>query len=90
MGLAVVIVIGAAPRQADRAAAVFPPWWSEARVVAAAASAGDIASRGGAANIVLVRGDPATLRSRLRAAGALLLLDPQAAGFCASPRSPAS
>lgn len=87
-GLGVVVLAGLGPREAGSAAAIFPPWWSQARVIEAAASAGDIVSRGGAGDVVLVRGDPATLRTRLRAAGALLLLDPQTAGLCAPPRSP--
>jgi len=75
------------PRTAGRVAAVFPPWWDAARVVSAAAAAGDIAGAGGAPFIVILRGDPAALNQRARTAGALLLLDPALAGACARPAS---
>jgi hypothetical protein len=85
-----VVLSATGPRDPSRAAAVFPPWWGERRVIGAAASAGDIVARGGAVNVVLVRGDPATLQARLRTAGALFLLDPLAAGFCGPARGPSS
>lgn len=80
------VAAGAAPRDPARVAAVFPPWWTSARSASAAASAGAIAGAGGAPFILILRGEPGALESRARAAGAWLLLDPDAAGVCA-PRS---
>jgi hypothetical protein len=86
LGFGLVVLSAAGPRDPSRAAAVFPPWWSETHILTAAASAGDIVARGGLANVVLVKGDPATLQQRLRSAGAWLLLDPLAAGICGPSR----
>lgn len=79
--------VDAQPRTPGRVAAVFPPWWDAARTMGAAGAAGDIAGAGGAPFIVILRGDPATLNKRARAAGALILLDPALAGACARPAS---
>ena len=87
-GLAILVTLvatvaaGAAPRDPSRVAAVFPPWWSSREAVSAAGSAGQIAGAGGAPFILILRGEPASLSPRLRAAGAWLLLDPDAAGQC--------
>lgn len=80
------VAAGAAPRDPARVAAVFPPWWTPDRTASAAASAGQIAGAGGVPFILILRGEPDALGPRLRAAGAWLLLDPDAAGVCA-PRS---
>jgi hypothetical protein len=81
--LAATVAVGAAPRDPARVAAVFPPWWSPARTASAAASAGAIAGAGGMPFILILRGEPGDLSPRARAAGAWLLLDPDAAGACA-------
>ncbi len=83
--LATAVAVDAAPRTPGRVAAVFPPWWDASAVAGAAASAGDIAGAGGAPFIIILRGDPADLSQKARAAGALLLLDPARAGACARP-----
>ena len=80
--LGATVTAGAAPRDPTRMAAVFPPWWSSAQTASAAASAGQIAGAGGAPFILILRGEPDALATRLRAAGAWLLLDPDAAGQC--------
>lgn len=85
--LAATVAVGAAPRDPARVAAVFPPWWTPAQAASAAGSAGQIAGAGGAPFILILRGEPGQLEPRLRAAGAWLLLDPDAAGRC-SPPSP--
>lgn len=85
LGLFAAAAVGAEPRTPGRVAAVFPPWWSPAQVVGAAASAGDISGAGGAPFVVILRGDPSDLSRRARAAGALMLLDPALAGVCADP-----
>lgn len=64
-------------------AAVYPPWWSDARIASAAASAGDIAAVGGLANIIVIHGEPARLAGNARRSGALLLLGGDAARLCA-------
>ncbi len=66
-----------------RLAAVYPPWWSDARIAGAAASAGDIAAVGGLHNIIVIQGEPARLAAEARRSGALLLLGGDAARLCA-------
>lgn len=80
--LVVVVALAAGPRTPRQVAAVFPPWWSSARIVAAAGEAGAITGFGGARNVVLVAAADDNLPRRLNAAGALLQLDPVLAGLC--------
>lgn len=84
-GLLAAAVAGEAPRDPGHIAAVFPPWWSAQAVSQAAAAAGRIQAGGGLTNIVIVAGDPARLAGRLHDAGALVLLDPEAARGCSKP-----
>lgn len=89
-GCATVAVFAAAlaPQPAGAVAAVFPPWWSEARVVAAAGDAGALVAAGADAHVVVVdaAGD---LPKRLREAGALVVFNPGAfAGCLRTPRGP--
>jgi len=78
-----LVLAGAAPRPDDRVmAAVYPPWWSDARIGGAAASAGAIAAGGGVRNVVLIQAEAPGLAARVRRTGALLLLDARAARFC--------
>lgn len=82
----VVIALGAGPRPGERLlAAVYPPWWSDARIAGAAASAGDIAAAGGVRNVLVIHGDPTGLAARVRRSGALLVLGGDAARLCADP-----
>lgn len=82
----VVLVAGAGPRpQARSVAAVYPPWWSDARIGEAAASAGSIAAGGGLRNVILLAGAPGEIAGRARRSGALFLIDTRAARFCADP-----
>ena len=83
LGLFAAVAVNAAPRDPARIAAVFPPWWTSAQAVTAAASAGDIGAVGGAPFILILRGDATDLARRARSAGALLILDPDLAGVCA-------
>jgi hypothetical protein len=69
--------------KADRVAAVFPPWWSEPKVFAHAASAGQIVQVG-APFVVILQSDQPGLGARLRRAGAVLLLNPLGRGPCGS------
>lgn len=75
-------LIAARPSDAHAVAAVFPPWWPAARTLGAAAAAGRLAAVGAVPWVVVVRGD-GDVASHLKAAGALLLLDPRAALGCA-------
>lgn len=78
-----LVLAGAGPRPDDRVmAAVYPPWWSDARIGQAAASAGSIAAAGGARNVILIQAETPGLAARVRRTGALLLLDSRAARFC--------
>ncbi|PIB90845.1 hypothetical protein [Caulobacter sp. FWC2] len=90
LGLVAAAAVDAQPRTPGRVAAVFPPWWSPARVIGAAGSAGDIAGVGAVPFIVILRASsdtktPADLSQRARSAGALALFDPALAGACARP-----
>jgi hypothetical protein len=64
-------------------AAVFPPWWSGRESFLAAAAAGVAVIRAGTLpSILVVRGDGPESAARLRRAGALALINPQALGGC--------
>lgn len=65
-------------------AAVFPPWWSAADVREAVDPLGATSSTGRTPNVVTVYGG-ADLQSRLRKAGAWLILDPRV--LACGPRS---
>lgn len=67
------------PTEAFAVAAVFPPWWSDARVRSAVDPVGAISSTGRISTVVTVYGG-ADLRSQLRNAGAWLVLNPQLTG----------
>ena len=79
----------AVPRAAsDAVAAVFPPWWGREQAAAAVAQADALIVREGAVgSILVVRATDAGLADRLRSHGALVLLDPIAAGGCLSGTS---
>jgi hypothetical protein len=85
--LGAAVAFEAAPRTPRQVAAVFPPWWSPARVFAAASDAGAITAIGGARNVVIVVADDDQLPARLNAAGALLQLNPSLTGLCAEDQS---
>lgn len=72
----------AAPADANRIAAVFPPWWSSAQIIGAGAAAGDIAGAGAYRSILIVSSRTPGLSARLRQAGAIVLLSPGLAGLC--------
>jgi hypothetical protein len=57
----------------NQAAAVFPPWWSDARIAAAAGSVGRIVGAGALSNIIVVQADQDPTAD-LRRAGALAVL----------------
>jgi len=80
-----VAALALQPRPDHPVAAVFPPWWSAERAFAAAGSAGGAVLRDGAWSTLIVAQSPdPQFAARLRAAGALLVLDPQALGTCST------
>lgn len=70
------------PTRSDAVTAIFPPWWTKARALAAAAGAGDVVGLGHLPTSVVVHGEPAVLTARLRAVGALLVVDLNASSGC--------
>src|SRR5690349_14529116 len=76
-------VLAASPRDPHHAAGVFPPWWSQAQVLAAASDAGAVLSVGQVPFIVVVRAETGDVPARLRQAGALFSIDPSQAVACA-------
>lgn len=82
-GLAGALALSAAPDDAASAAGVFPPWWGQARSLAAAQTAGAVLGVGAAPFVVIAASSTPNLPARLRAAGAWLVLDPGVAGGCA-------
>lgn len=85
--LGAAVAFEAAPRSPRQVAAVFPPWWPQARVLEAAREAGVITVVGGVRNVVIVVADDDYLPVRLNAAGAFLLLNPELTGLCAEDSS---
>ncbi|MBX9740717.1 MAG: hypothetical protein K2X62_11615 [Beijerinckiaceae bacterium] len=84
-GLAITIATHSSPA-GDSAAAIFPPWWSGAKAFEAAATSGQITRLGAFPFVVVVRSDDPGLASRLRDAGAVLVLDPVQLALCDTPR----
>lgn len=85
------LAFGAAPRGDGPAAAVFPPWWSAPRAIAAADAAGTVSGVGAYPFIVIASPRPdqdAPLARALRVQGAWLILDPGLAGPCTPPNAP--
>ncbi|MAK83287.1 MAG: hypothetical protein CMJ17_15655 [Phenylobacterium sp.] len=90
LSLVAALALGAAPREAGAAAAIFPPWWDAPRSLAAADRAGAVTGVGAQPFIIITATDPAqpqarALASALRAQGAWLVVDPGLAGPCAPP-----
>jgi hypothetical protein len=65
-------------------AAVFPPWWHAAEVFTAAGTAGRIVRFGSVRFVVIVAPEDPGMAERLRAAGAILVIDPMFVGGCSS------
>jgi hypothetical protein len=82
LALSISMAAEAGPRDSIQAAGVFPPWWSQAGILAAASRAGDITAVGAAPFVVVVRSSKGPAGPRLRAAGAFLSLNAGLAGLC--------
>lgn len=76
-------VLAARPLDASLAAGVFPPWWSQAEILTAAAGAGAILATGTLPFVVIVRSAGGDAAKRLSDQGALFSLDPNGAAMCA-------
>lgn len=86
-GLAAAVAVGLRPQDPREAAAVFPPWWSQARAANAAAVAGNIVAVGVAPFVVVARSDTPDIAAALRAQGAWLVIDPGLAAACGARES---
>lgn len=82
IGVTAVMAVTVGSPIAITIVAVFPPWWSAARVFQAAASAGEIVDVGRVPSMIVVRSDRSALAARLRAAGALATLNADDLGGC--------
>lgn len=86
VGLAVIsapLLILFIPVEGEAAAAIFPPGWSEADVLQAAAGVDlSVIRIGATSNIAIVQLPTITAARSLRQAGALLLLPPNVLGGC--------
>lgn len=83
-GLAFALAAEAGPRDSQVAAGVYPPWWSQAQVLSAAARAGDIAAVGAVPFVVVVRSPRGPAADSLAVSGALFSLDAGLARLCGS------
>lgn len=85
MALATLIIAIPGPSLAstESLAAVFPPWWPQARVVQAAAGAGNLMDAGAWPSVAILQFTDEGLPARLRARGAWLVVDAATIG-CAN------
>jgi hypothetical protein len=79
ISLAPALAVAARPEQPFAVAAVFPPWWSRARVETAVADIGVVTGHGRLGAVVSLTGG-ADLERQLKMAGAWAVLDPRLAG----------
>lgn len=92
LGIAVIAIVaslaavipGPTFGRSESIAAVFPPWWHQARVFEAAAGAGPVLDVGRASFVVVVGFPDEGVVERLRSAGALILVDAAAVGCAPS------
>ena len=80
-GLLLSVASGAA-HDPGRVGAVFPPWWSSAQALDAGSRAGHVMSVGMFPSVLVVQSARPGLRERLRAAGAMILIDSTGAILC--------
>jgi hypothetical protein len=73
-----------APSDSTRLLALFPPWWSAERALAAAGEVGAVAGVGALSFAVAVAGDQPGLTRALRDRGAFWVLDGRAFPACFS------
>ena len=73
-----------APTDPHLIAALYPPWWTPAHVLQAAAGAGDVLGFGGLRSIVVLHADQSGLQARAMAHGAILTFARTRQGLCIS------
>ena len=78
------LAVEGAPTDPHLVAALFPPWWSPAHVLRAAAAAGDVLGFGRLPSIVVIHADQAGLPARAAARGAILTFARTGRGLCIS------
>jgi hypothetical protein len=80
--LFVSAAVAVMPNDPHRLTAVYPPWWSAAEGLVAASRAGSIGAIGGLPFVVAVHSEDSGLAARLRAGGAVFVLDGSSFMFC--------
>jgi hypothetical protein len=78
------VAVESAPTDTHVVAALFPPWWSAAHVLRAAAGVGDVMGLGHMPSIVVLHSDQAGLPARAIAGGAILTFARTRKGLCIS------
>lgn len=71
-----------APTDPLTVSAIYAPWWSEEAVFLAASRQGAILGIGPRSYLITVRGADNTLATRLRASGAIAVVNPSNPLFC--------
>lgn len=79
-----VLLAGSRAPDPTEAAGVFPPWWSQDAVLAAAGQAGVIRDLGAVPFIVVIHDPAGRAQARLQAAGALFSVGPAGSFACGS------
>lgn len=80
--LAFCAQLSLAPTDPKIVTAVFAPWWSGEKSFLAAAGQGTVVAIGAAPFLITVHDTNSTLIQRLRAAGALAVINPSNSPFC--------
>ncbi len=85
LGLASLLIASLAmlqPGDATNVVAIFPPTWSAERSMIAASSVGPVLGSGAFPFMVAVKGEAWNYEEKLRAAGAILVVDGRRFPFC--------
>lgn len=85
LGLASLLIASLAmlqPGDATNVVAIFPPSWSAEKSVIAASSVGPVLGSGAFPFMVAVKGEARNYEEKLRAAGAILVVDGRRFPFC--------
>jgi hypothetical protein len=72
------------PGDATNVMAIFPPWWTAERSVIAASAVGPVLGAGALPFMVAIKGVAPDVDGRLRAAGAVLIVDGRRFRVCAT------
>lgn len=69
----------------DALLAVYPPWWSSERALNAASAVGDVSAGSARGFAFVVQSSGPNLPERLRASGAIIILNPRDGGCFSEP-----